>query len=122
MARPFRFGLGGKIGSGQQWMSWVMLEDVVGILRFALENGSVRGAINIVSTQPVRNAEFTAALAQAMHRPALFSAPAFALRLALGEMADALLLASARVLPEHLARLQYQFKYPELSGALSVLV
>jgi hypothetical protein len=122
LAQPFRFGLGGKIGSGQQWMSWVMLEDVVGILRFALESGSVRGAINIVSPQPVRNVEFTVALAKAMHRPTLFSAPAFALRLVLGEMADALVLASQRVLPKHLARLQYQFKQPELSSALSALV
>src|SRR5258707_3937769 len=93
MMLPFKFGAGGKLGSGQQWMSWVALEDVVGILRFAIENASVRGAVNIVSPQPLQNADFTRVLAKAMHRPALFPAPAFALRLALGEMSFALLLA-----------------------------
>jgi uncharacterized protein (TIGR01777 family) len=78
----FRFFAGGKIGSGQQWMSWISLDDVIEILRFALENGQVRGPINVISPLPVRNAEFTKALATAMHRPALFPAPAFALRLA----------------------------------------
>src|SRR5437773_2472467 len=99
MMLPFKFGAGGKLGSGQQWMSWVTLEDLVEILRFAIENASVRGAINIVSPQPLQNAEFTYLLAKAMHRPARFPAPAFALRLALGEMADALLLSCQRVLP-----------------------
>jgi uncharacterized protein (TIGR01777 family) len=102
MARPFRFGVGGRIGSGQQWISWIGLEDVAAILRLALENGAVRGAVNVVSPQPVRNAEFTDALAEALHRPALFPAPAFALRVLLGEIADALLLASQRVVPGRL--------------------
>src|SRR5271154_2401790 len=96
---PFRFFAGGKIGSGQQWMSWISLEDVIDILRLALENGQVRGPINVISAQPVQNAEFTKTLASAMHRPAIFPAPAFALRLVLGEMADALLLPSPRGLP-----------------------
>src|SRR5258708_19165753 len=96
MMLPFTFGAGGKLGSGQQWRSWVTREDVVGILRFAIENASVRGAMNIVSPQPLQNAEFTKALARAMHRPALFPAPAFALRLALGEMAGWLLFSSPR--------------------------
>src|SRR5712671_59633 len=87
MMLPFKIGIGGKLGSGQQWMSWVTLEDVAGILRFAIENARVRGAINIVSPQPLQNAELTYVLAKAMHRPTLFPAPAFALRLALGEMA-----------------------------------
>src|SRR5712692_6635198 len=109
MLLPFKLGVGGRLGSGQQWMSWVTLEDVVGILRFAIENASsrgavnvapVRGAINVVSPQPLQNAQFTRVLAKAMHRPALFPAPAFALRLALGEMADALLLSSQRVAPQ----------------------
>src|SRR5204863_1858407 len=102
MMLPFRFGAGGRLGSGKQWMSWVTLEDVVAILRFASENASVRGAINIVSPQPLQNTEFTKVLAKVMHRPALFPAPAFALRLALGEMADALLLSSQRVAPQAL--------------------
>ncbi|MGB7845301.1 MAG: TIGR01777 family oxidoreductase [Candidatus Acidiferrum sp.] len=122
MARPFRFGAGGRIGSGQQWMSWVALEDVVAFVRFALENGAVRGPVNVVSPQPVRNAEFTAALAAALHRPALFPAPAFALRLMLGEMADALLLSSQRVVPEQLQRLGYRFLRPDLAGALTALL
>src|SRR6266851_5603066 len=122
MMVPFKLGAGGKLGSGQQWMSWVTLEDVVGILRFAIENASVRGAINIVSPQPLQNAEFTKALANAMHRPALFPAPAFALRLALGEMADALLLSSQRVAPQALEKLGYRFLQSDLSAALKNLV
>jgi uncharacterized protein (TIGR01777 family) len=122
MMMPFKIGAGGKLGSGEQWMSWVTLEDVVGILRFAIENASVRGAINVVSPQPLQNAEFTKALARAMHRPALFPAPGFALRLALGEMADALLLSSQRVLPQVLEKLGYRFLHSDLPAALNSLV
>jgi uncharacterized protein len=121
MARPFRFGVGGKLGSGRQWISWISLEDTVAILREALENGAMRGAINIVSPQPARNAEFTAALAKALHRPALFPAPPFALRLLLGEMADALLLASQRVVPGQLEKLNYKFLDTDLGTTLSRL-
>jgi uncharacterized protein (TIGR01777 family) len=121
MARPIQFGVGGRIGSGQQWLSWVTREDVVAIIRFALENGEVRGPINVVSPQPARNAEFTTALAKALHRPALFPAPAFALRLMLGEMADALLLSSHRVVPEMLERVGYRFLHPALSSALAAV-
>jgi uncharacterized protein (TIGR01777 family) len=117
MALPFKFGIGGKLGSGQQWMSWVAQEDTVRILRLALENSTVRGAINVVSPQPVRNADFTKELARALHRPALFSAPAFAVKLALGEM-SAMLLSSQRVLPAQLEKLGYKFVDPELIGAL----
>jgi uncharacterized protein len=119
---PFRFFAGGRIGSGRQWMSWIALDDVVEILRFALENGNVRGPLNAISPQPVQNAEFTRLLAHAMHRPALFPAPAFALRLALGEMADALLLSSQRVLPQKLQQLGFQFRYPDLSTALAAIL
>jgi uncharacterized protein (TIGR01777 family) len=119
---PFKFGAGGKLGSGQQWMSWVMLEDVVRILRFAIEKTSIRGAINVVSPQPLQNTEFTRVLAKAMHRPALFPAPAFALQLALGEMADALLLSSQRVAPRVLEKTGYQFLHADLSTALKNLV
>ncbi len=118
IARPFRLGVGGRIASGQQWMSWVTLEDVVAILRFALENGTARGPINVVSPGPVQNAEFTTILARALHRPALFPAPAFALRLLLGEMADALLLSSQRVVPAQLEKLGYRFLQPDLQTAL----
>jgi len=119
MMLPFKFGAGGKLGSGQQWMSWVALEDVVGILRLAIENNSARGPINIVAPQPLQNAEFTKVLGKAMHRPALFLAPAFALRLALGEMADALLLASQRVLPRAIEKLGYRFLHADLTPALA---
>jgi len=116
--RPFRFFVGGKIGSGQQWMSWITLDDVVAALHFALENGNVRGPLNVISPRPVQNTDFTKALAHALHRPALFPAPAFALRLALGEMADALLLSSQRAMPRKLEQLGYHFLYPDLAGAL----
>jgi uncharacterized protein len=121
MARPFRLGVGGKIGSGQQWMSWISLEDVVGVLQLTLENSTVSGAVNVVSPQPVRNEEFTVALAKALHRPAHFPAPAFALRLMLGEMADALLLSSQRVAPAQLEKLGYKFLHADLSANLSQL-
>lgn len=122
MARPFQFGVGGRIGSGQQWMSWITLADTVAILRFALENGSARGPINVVSPQPVRNLEFTKALAAALHRPALFPAPAFALRLILGEMADALLLSSQRVVPGKLRHLGYSFLHGDLETGLAAVL
>jgi uncharacterized protein len=118
MMKPFQFGLGGKLGNGQQWMSWITVADVVAILKIALENRSVRGAVNLVSPQPVRNAEFTRLLAETMHRPAFLGAPAFALRLTLGEMADGMLLASERVQPAVLEKLGYRFQNPDLAGAL----
>src|SRR5213083_557666 len=131
MMLPFKVGAGGKLGSGRQWMSWVTLEDVIAILRFAIENASVRGAgnvapvrgvINVVSPQPLQNTEFTKALAKAMRRPALFPAPAFALRLALGEMADALLLSSQRVTPQALEKLGYRFLHADLKAALATIL
>jgi uncharacterized protein (TIGR01777 family) len=118
MVRPFQFGVGGKIGSGQQWMSWITLDDVVNLIRLTLENGRVRGPMNFASPQPVRNAEFTKALAEVMHRPAFFSAPAFALRLALGEMADELVLSSQRCLPKKAQDSGYRFQHSEISAAL----
>jgi uncharacterized protein len=122
MMLPFKIGAGGKLGSGRQWMSWVTLEDVVAILRFVIENASVGRAINIVSPRPLQNAEFTKSLAKAMHRPALFPAPAFALRLALGEMANALLLSSQRVAPQALEKLGYRFLHPDLTSALAAIL
>ena len=122
MLLPFKLGAGGRLGSGKQWMSWVTLEDVVGVLRLALENTSMRGAVNVVAPQPVTNTEFTKALAKALHRPALFPAPAFALRLALGEMADALLLSSQRVAPQVLQRSAYSFLHSDLSSGLRAVL
>jgi uncharacterized protein len=122
MLLPFKLGAGGRLGSGKQWMSWVTLEDVVGILRFAMENAGARGAVNIVAPQPMRNAEFTKVLAKALHRPALFPAPTFALRLALGEMADALLLSSQRVAPQRLEQLGYRFSHANLASGLQAVL
>jgi uncharacterized protein (TIGR01777 family) len=122
MMRPFQFFVGGKIGPGTQWLSWITLDDTVAILRSALENAGITGAINVVSPQPTTNADFTKALAEALHRPAVFPAPAFALRLAFGEMADALLLSSQRAFPAQLQKLNYQFHHSDLATALAALL
>jgi uncharacterized protein (TIGR01777 family) len=122
MLLPFRLGLGGRLGSGKQWMSWLTLDEVVGIIRAVLENAGWRGPINAVAPNPVRNAEFTTILGRVLHRPTLFPAPAMALRLALGEMAQTLLLASQRVLPKKLQEFGYNFRQPELEPALSALL
>ncbi|MGB2642361.1 MAG: TIGR01777 family oxidoreductase [Candidatus Acidiferrum sp.] len=122
MLLPFRFFAGGRIGSGRQWMPWIALEDALEILRLALENGDVRGPLNVVSPHPVQNAEFTKALAHALHRPALFPAPAFALRLVFGEMADALLLSSQRAVPQKLEKFGYRFLHANLGGTLEAIL
>ena len=122
MMRPFKFGAGGRVGSGQQWMSWIALDDVVAILQYAVENRAISGALNVVAPQPVRNADFAKELGRAMHRPAFLPAPAFALEFVLGEMAEALLLASQRVMPTRLQQLGYRFLYPQLSGALAAIL
>ncbi|MCA1816228.1 MAG: TIGR01777 family oxidoreductase [Acidobacteria bacterium] len=118
MLLPFKLGLGGKVGSGRQFYSWVTIDDVVEIIHFALANDALRGAVNVVAPEAATNAEFTKALGRALGRPTILPAPAFGLRLAFGEMADALLLASERVAPERLRQAGYQFKYPTLDGAL----
>jgi uncharacterized protein len=132
MVTPFRMGVGGRLGSGKQWMSWIALEDVVGILKMCLEQTPISGAVefapisgplNVVAPEPLRNAEFTNALAAALHRPAVFPAPALALRAALGrEMADALLLSSQRVMPKKLQHLGYTFRFPTLTSALAQIL
>ena len=122
MITPFKFGVGGKLGSGKQWMSWIALEDVVGVIRAMIADEQYRGVVNLVAPSPVRNEEFTRLLARMMHRPAILPAPAFALRLALGEMADALLLASQRVIPERLAAMGYAFRCGELESALQAIL
>ena len=122
MMGSFRLGLGARIGKGKQWMSWVSLEDVVAILCFAMENNSVRGAVNVVSPQPAQNAAFTKALATALHRPAFLVVPPFVLRLILGEMAEGMLLAGQRVLPSRLEKAGYRFLHPDLSAALQSIL
>ncbi len=118
MLTPFKLGVGGRIGSGKQYMSWIALDDAVGAIAHALTNESVAGPVNVVAPQPVTNSEFTKALGHALGRPTIFPVPAFGLRLALGEMADALLLSSARVEPAQLKATGYQFNYPQLDAAL----
>jgi hypothetical protein len=122
MITPFRWGVGGRLGSGKQWMSWITLEDEVEVFYGAIVNAEWRGAINAASPQPVTNAEFTRALARVLHRPAIFPAPAFALRLMLGEMADALLLSSQRVSAEKLTGLGFSFRQPQLEPALRAIL
>jgi len=118
MVTPFRMGIGGKVGDGKQWMSWIALEDVVGGLRFVLENSSLNGPVNFVAPNPVTNAEFTKTLGDVLSRPTIFPVPAFAVRLAFGEMADALLLASQKVAPTRLLESGFRFEYSELKSAL----
>lgn len=122
MLTPFKLGVGGVIGDGRQWMSWIMLDDVIGVIGDALANGTLRGPVNVVAPQPVTNREFTKTLGRVLHRPTMFPAPAFVLRLALGEMADALLLSSQRVEPAKLIASGHAFRFPHLEGALRHLV
>ena len=122
MLPPFRFGLGGNMGNGRQWWSWVDLRDVVGAILHVLNNGSVSGAVNVVSPNPVTNAEFTKTLSAVLSRPAIFPMPAFAARLAFGEMADELLLASQRVEPAKLVASAYKFQRPNLRESLQAIL
>jgi uncharacterized protein (TIGR01777 family) len=116
----FRAGFGGRLGRGQQWMSWIGIDDAVGAIQHALVDERCRGPINLVSPTPVRNVEFTATLTHVLRRPALMAVPAFALRLAFGQVADEALLASTRALPEKLLRTGYTFQHPTLAEALRV--
>jgi uncharacterized protein (TIGR01777 family) len=122
MLPVFRLGLGGRLGSGRQWMSWVSLEDAVAAILFALETESLLGPVNVVSPNPVTNAEFTRALARQVHRPAVLPVPAFALRLALGQMADEALLASARVSPAKLLSAGFEFAHSMVDQALAAAI
>jgi len=122
MVTPFRFGVGGRFGSGRQWMSWVTLEDAVEVTRLAIVNETLSGPVNVVAPEPLRNSDFTRVLAKTLHRPAIFPAPAFALRLALGEMADPLLLSSQRVKPEKLLAMNYSFRAVDLAAALAEML
>lgn len=118
MLPAFRLGLGGPVGDGRQYMSWIALEDVVGAFLIALTSEKLRGPVNAVAPQPVRNIEFVQALGKALHRPAFFPLPAFVVRTAFREMGESLLLGSARVRPTKLEAAGYPFRYPELGEAL----
>ncbi len=119
MLPPFRLGLGGPIGSGQQWMSWLALSDVVGAIRHVINVETISGPVNVVSPNPVRNAEFVRTLGEALHRPAIIPLPAFTLRLGFGELADATLLASQRVLPTVLQSSGFVPRFSMLRDALA---
>jgi uncharacterized protein len=118
MLLPFRLGIGGRLGSGAQWMSWIALDDWVGAVIYLLQSDTATGPTNLVAPNPVRNAEFTTTLARVLKRPSFAALPTFALDLIFGEMARETLLASQRVKPKRLMEAGYGFEYPELEGAL----
>ena len=120
MLPPFRLGLGGRLGGGHQWMSWIRIDDLTALIAFLMKESTVRGVFNATSPFPVTNREFTRALAEAVHRPAIFPVPAFALRWTLGEMSQ-VLLASQRVLPDAAQRAGFVFEHPDIFTALAEL-
>lgn len=118
MLTPFRFGLGGIVGSGRQYWSWITLEDLTGMFQFLLDNPQLSGVFNAVAPEPVTNKEFTRTLGRVLRVPTLFPLPPFLARMALGEMADALLLASTRVVPERMQQAGFNYRHPVLEEAL----
>ncbi len=122
MLPPFTLGVGGRLGSGRQYMSWIALDDVLGGIGYALTHETLRGPVNLVAPMPVTNREFTRALGRVLRRPTVCPVPAFVLRWALGELADEALLASTRAIPTRLQAAGYPFQYPELDTALRSLV
>lgn len=122
MLLPFKLGVGGRIGAGNQWMSWIALEDYVALSSFCLTAEALRGPVNFVAPAPVTNRDFTRALARALHRPSFFSIPVMALKAALGQMADDTLLASQRVQPSRAVSAGFAFSYPTLEAALRAVL
>ncbi|WP_372845485.1 TIGR01777 family oxidoreductase [Pontiella sp.] len=118
MLRPFKFGVGGIIGNGKQYMSWISISDMVRIIDFLIRHENLIGAFNVVSPEPVTNHKFTKALGNVLKRPTILPLPAVAARLIFGEMAEALLLSSARVFPKRLMEAGYEFKHADLESAL----
>src|SRR6185436_18731990 len=115
---PFQLGAGGPMGSGEQWMSWIDVDDMVRALRFVADSAHVNGAVNAVAPNPVRNQEFARVLGRVLRRPALLPVPAIALRMLFGEMAENTILASQRVIPKKLAGAGFEFRHPQLEDAL----
>jgi hypothetical protein len=118
MLTPFKFGVGGVVGSGKQWMSWLALDDIIAIYNHVLEDESMRGAFNATSPDPVTNEEFTKALGSVLYRPTILPLPEFAVNLIFGEMGDALLLDSTRAVPKRLEEAGFEFKFTDLTTAL----
>lgn len=122
MLLPFKMGVGGVVGSGKQWMSWISLEDQIRAMMFVLENETIRGAVNLTSPNPVTNEQFTKTLGEVLYRPTFLPLPEFAVGMIFGEMGDALLLDSTKVQPKRLEDAGFEFKYPELKFALEKAV
>jgi uncharacterized protein (TIGR01777 family) len=120
MVKPFRFGLGGRLGSGKQWMPWIHVKDVVNLILFSLDNDGIHGPVNATAPNPITNAGFTRQLAAALHRPGFLVVPRFALKLVLGEMSEALL-SSERVVPAVAEAAGFRFTYPDVASALDDL-
>jgi uncharacterized protein (TIGR01777 family) len=118
MLMPFKLGVGGVIGSGKQWMSWISMDDHIAAINYAIDNENLRGAVNAVSPNPVTNEEFTKSLGEVLYRPTFLPLPEFAVSMVFGEMGDALLLASTKVLPKRLEDAGFEFKYPDLKPAI----
>lgn len=117
MQLPFRLGVGGRLGTGEQWMSWIALDDLVSLIEFAIGDAALSGPVNAVAPNPVTNAVFTRELAAALHRPAIFPVPAFALKILFGEMSQ-ILLGGQRVIPQAALRAGFQFHFADLGQAL----
>jgi len=122
MLTPFKLGVGGVVGSGKQWMSWISLEDEIAVINFAIENENIRGAVNAVAPNPVTNEEFTKTLGEVLYRPTFIPLPEFAVSMIFGEMGDALLLASTKVMPKRLEDAGFEFKHPNLKEAVEKAV
>ena len=118
MLLPFKIGVGGVVGSGKQWISWISIDDHVRVINYAIENESLRGAVNSVSPHPVTNEEFTKTLGEVLYRPTILPLPRFAVSMVLGEMGDETLLSSMRVLPKRLEDAGFTFEYPALQAAI----
>jgi uncharacterized protein len=121
MLLPFRLGVGGRLGAGEQWMSWIALDDLVSLIEFAITDAALRGPVNAVAPNPVTNAVFTRELAAALHRPAIFPVPAFALKILFGEMSQ-ILLEGQRVIPQAALRAGFQFRFSKLGEALRQII
>lgn len=122
MLTPFKLGVGGVVGSGKQWMSWISLEDEIAVINYVIENENIRGAVNAVSPNPVTNEEFTKTLGSVLYRPTFLPLPEFAVSMIFGEMGDALLLASTKVMPKRLEDAGFEFKHPNLKEAIESAV
>ncbi len=118
MLTPFKLGVGGVVGSGKQWMSWISLEDEIAVINYVIENENIRGAVNAVSPNPVTNHDFTKILGDVLYRPTFLPLPEFAVSMIFGEMGDALLLASTKVMPKRLEDAGFEFKHPNLKEAI----